>query len=356
MRRSLSIACIKEVDKSGMLQVLLDFPQQCEAAYTIAENASLLLEKRDFAKIVFTALGGSAAGGELVKSYLYFDSKLPISVLGEYELPAYIDSSTLVFVLSYSGETEETLAAYASAREKGATIIVISSDGALKEEARRDRITFVELPAGLAPRCALGYLSIIPLCILARLGLAPDIKDSLYQAVKTLEELKTNHLHPRIGQKDNIAKYTASKLLNKFIVVYASSIYFDAVRINFRSQLNENAKVLASSHVFPEMNHNEIMGWQNPQKLFKDFVVVMLRDKGIHPRVNKRMDLTLEILRSEGVKTLEIWSRGENALSRIFSLVYMGSFISFYLAILYGIDPTPVDKITYLKKRLTEVS
>jgi glucose/mannose-6-phosphate isomerase len=122
-----------------------------------------------------------------------------------------------------------------------------------------------------------------------------------------------------------------------------------------RGQLNENSKSLASSHLFPEMNHNEIVGWQNPKRLFKNFIVLMLRDKQMYPRVAKRMDITENILKKEDVAAVEIWSHGKDLLSRIFSLIYIGDFISYYLAILYGVDPTPVDKVTYLKKRLAEV-
>lgn len=354
MKSSPSLANIKKFDKSGMLDLLLDFPLQCKQAYDIAKVSQLLFEKKDFTKIVFAGLGGSAIGADMVRSYLYFESKIPISVCREYDLPAYVDNSTLVFISSYSGNTEETLSAYQQAKGKGASLILISSDGALKECATKDKLTFIEIPRGLPPRCALGYLSIIPLVLLNKLGVVQDIAPSIVEMVEVLEGLKNKNLNPRIGQKDNIAKYIADKLFNKFPVIYSSSIHFDAVVMRLRGQLNENSKSLASTHVFPEMNHNEIVGWQNPKKLFKDFVVLMLRDKDMHPRITKRMDITGGILKEEGLRVLEIWSRGENLLSRIFSLIYIGDFISFYLAILYGIDPTPVDRVTYLKKRLAE--
>ena len=131
-------------------------------------------------------------------------------------------------------------------------------------------------------------------------------------------------------------------------------MHFDVAVTRLRGQLNENSKTLASSNLFPEMNHNEIVGWQNPEKLFKNFIVVMLRDKGMHPRVAKRMEIAGDILKQGGVAVIEIWSRGQDLLSRIFSLIYIGDFISFYLAILYGIDPTPVDRVTYLKNELAK--
>ncbi len=354
MKKLLTLANIKRLDKSNMLNLLLDFPLQCKQAYDIAKASRLLLRPKDFTKIVFAGLGGSAIGADVVRSYLYFESKVPISVCREYELPAYVDNSTLVFISSYSGNTEETISAYRQAKDKGAQLILISSYGLLKEYSQKEGIPFIEIPRGLPPRCALGYLSIIPLAILNKLGMIGDIAPSLSATLEVLEELKNKNLNPHVGKKDNIAKYVADKLFNKFAVIYSASVHFDTVVTRLRGQLNENSKSLASSHLFPEMNHNEIVGWQNPKKLFKNFVVLMLRDKDMHRRVSTRMDITSDILKEEGVLALEIWSRGENLLSRIFSLIYIGDFISFYLAILYGIDPTPVDRIAYLKKRLAK--
>ncbi len=354
MRKGLTSKIIKKIDKSDMLGLLLDFPLQCKAAADIGRRATLLFEKREVSKIIFAGLGGSAIGADLVRSYLYFESKIPIIVCREYELPAYVDSKTVVFISSYSGNTEETLSAYASAKEKGATLIAISSGGTLKEYAQKDKVSFIEIPKGLAPRCALGYLSIIPLCLLAKMGLIKDMDPSIAEVIKVLEEIKRKNINPNIGQKDNIAKSVALKLLHKFTVIYSASVHFDICTTRFRGQLAENAKALASAHVFPEMNHNEIVGWQNPKKLFKNFVVILLRDKEMHPRVAKRMDITKDILEKEGILVMEIWSRGEGLLSRIFSLIYIADFISYYLAVLYGIDPTPVERITYLKKELAK--
>ncbi|MFA5410415.1 MAG: bifunctional phosphoglucose/phosphomannose isomerase [Candidatus Omnitrophota bacterium] len=353
MKRSLTLENIRKLDKANMLGLLLDFPLQLRQAKEIADVVKILFAKRDFQKIVFTGLGGSAIGADLVRSYLYFESRLPMIVLREYDLPACIDSGTLVFVSSYSGNTEETLSAYRQAKEKGATIIAVSSGGVLEESALKDKVTFISIPKDSPPRCALGYMSIIPLCVLANLGLVKDASSSISQAAAFLEDLRKS-LKPQTGVKDNPAKYIAAKLFNKFPVIYSSSIHFDVAATRLKGQLAENAKALGSSHVFPEMNHNEIVGWQNPKKLFKNFIVLLLRDKAVNPRVNKRMEITKDILRKEGVEVLEVWSRGEGLLSRMFSLIYIGDFISYYLAILYGIDPTPVERVTYLKNQLAQ--
>ncbi len=352
MKKSLTLANIKKIDKSAMLEVLLDFPRQCQNAFDIGQSIEKLPEKKDFQKIIFAGVGGSAIGADLVRSYLYFKSRVPILVVREYDLPNFADNQTLVFISSYSGNTVETLSAYVQAIEKGASVIVISSGGKIKECAQRDNVTFVQVPLGLPPRYALGFLSIIPLCILGKLGVINDVEAAVSGVVKVLEELKATNLNQHVGIKDNLAKYVAQKIYNKFPVVYCASINFDVAAVRLRSQLNENSKVLALSGCLPEMDHNEIVGWQNPKKLIKDFFVVMFRDNGTDARVNKRMDITRDILRRAQVNVLEISSRGEDLLSRIFSLIYIGDFISFYLAILYGIDPAPTERIDYLKQEL----
>jgi len=353
LKRSLSPNSIKKIDKSGMLDTLNHFPQQCRQASQIAAGLRNLPECKDAKRIVFVGVGGSAIGADLVRCYLYFKSSLPIQVIREYELPAYIDSQTLVFVCSYSGNTEETLSAYTQARDKGAVLIAISSGGQLKERAAEDKITFVEIPRGLPPRYAIGYLSIIPLSILAALRLTEEVLPNINQAIKVLEELQQAKINPRIGSADNVSKCIAQELYNKLPVVYSSSANFSVVVRRFRSQLNENSKVLASSAYFPEIGHNEITGWDNPKSLLKKAAIVIFRDNLVNPRISKRIELTKEIIAKEtGQRILEVWSRGEDLLSRIFSLIYIGDFISYYLAILYGIDPASTDRITVLKERL----
>jgi glucose/mannose-6-phosphate isomerase len=352
MKQSLQLAAIKKRDKSDMLGLLLDFPLQCKAAMDIAKNVSLNIPPARFNKVVCAGLGGSAIGADLVRAYLYADAQLPIAVVREYDLPAYVDPSTLVIISSYSGNTEETLSAYAQAKARGAVMIAITSGGIVKANALRDNVTFVEIPPGLPPRCSVGYLSLIPLILLSKLGITKDVRPAINEAISVMEKLRDTSLHPRIAQKDNIAKHIATRLVNKMPAVYTSSVHFDVVATRIKGQLNENSKSLAISHVLPEMNHNEIVGWAHPHKLFKDFVVLMLRDKGTHPRVTRRIEITEEIIRKEGVPVIEIWSHGEGLLSRMFSLVYTGDFISFYLACLYGIDPTPVERITFLKDQL----
>ncbi|MBI4707999.1 MAG: bifunctional phosphoglucose/phosphomannose isomerase [Candidatus Omnitrophica bacterium] len=345
---------LRKIDKSNMLDLLLDFPVHFTVSQEIAERAVIKFKECSFDNILFFGVGGSAIGADVVRSYLYSESALPIQVVREYDVPQYLGKNSLVFCISYSGNTEETLSAYDLARQRGAKIIVLSSGGKLKEHANSDDVTFIEVPQNLPPRCAIGYLSIISLCILSRIGIVKDVFPAITESKSVLEELKKESLSPEIGLKDNLAKHIASKLVNKLPVIYAASFNFEVCATRFRGELNENSKTIALSNVFPEMNHNEILGWQNPPKLLKNLVVVMLKDKFVHRRLNKRMELVCSMLNKQGVRILEINSRGNSLLARIFSLIYAGDFVSYYLAVLYGIDPTPAEKIDYLKKELAE--
>ena len=350
--KSLSLSCIKKLDKSRLLDTLMDFPEQCAAALDLACKAHILFDKRDFNKVVFAGMGGSGIGADLVRSLLYFDITVPVCVYREYELPACVDTHSLVFIASYSGDTEETLSAYKIARQRGASVICISSGGLLQAFSRKDENTFVLIPPGIPPRSAFGYMGIIPLVLLSRLGLIGQVDADIRQAVGVLTELRDKSLAPRIAQKDNAAKTLAANIKGRLTLVYAPSMHFDVAATRLRCQLNENAKALAFSGLFPEATHNEIMGWQNPGKALQQFCVVMLRDNKMHPRVAKRMDVSADIIRRDGVRVIDVWSRGEGLLSRILSLTYIGDFASFYLSMLYGVDPAPVDRITFLKSEL----
>jgi glucose/mannose-6-phosphate isomerase len=173
------------------------------------------------------------------------------------------------------------------------------------------------------------------------------------QTITVLSRLRKS-LSPEVKTEVNRAKSLALDIYGKFSLIYASNDFFDVVSYRWRTQLAENSKALSSNHVFPELTHNEIVGWEFPQKLLSDFIVICLRDKEDNPRIAKRMDITVSIIKQKASKVIEIWSEGEGLLSRIFSLIYIGDFVSFYLAILNRVEPMPVERITYLKKKLAD--
>jgi len=351
--KSLNLKNIKEIDSQKMLQLLMDFPLQCQMALETANQAEIF-HQRSFNKIIFIGMGGSAIAGDLLKSYLYNELNIPVMVFREYHLPEFVDKNTLVFASSYSGNTEETLSCYMEAKKKGASIIGISSGGKLQEEIVKDGNIFIPIPSGFPPRCALGYLSLIPLRILERIGMVKSKSGECSEMISVLNELKDKHLNPHIAKHENPAKYLAFNICNKIPLLYSSSLYFDVVIARFRAQINENAKSLAISNLLPEMNHNEIEGFANIKKFAKHLVAIFLLDMDMHPRVKKRIEITSQIIRDTGVDVFEVSSQGRGLLSRIFSLIYTVDFVSFYLAVLYDTDPTPVKKIAFLKEKLKE--
>lgn len=348
------LGLIKKIDKSNMLDLIIDFPQQCQRAQEIGKKINLPGDYLvSYDQVVLTGLGGSAIGADILRSYLAEEIKIPVLVNRNYTLPALVNKRTLVIAISYSGNTEETISAYNQAKEKDATLIVLTSNGHLLSLAKTDNIPCLTIPGGLPPRCALGY-SFIPLLILfAKLGFIKDKEVQIKEMIENLTRLNQETLLPQSKNK-NLAKSIALKLYQKFPVIYASTDHFDAVAMRWRGQIAENAKSLSFSHVFPEMNHNEIVGWEFPKKILKDLIVLFLRDMEDHPRIKRRMDISKNIIRRQKVEIIEIESRGMHLLSRIFSLIYIGDWVSFYLAILNKVDPTPVEQVTYLKKELAK--
>lgn len=346
---------IAKLDKSNMLDLLLNFPKQLKDAKEIGEGVKLA-GKMEFSKIVFTGLGGSAIGADLIRSFVSGECKVPIFVNRDYTLPEFVDKDTLLIVSSYSGNTEETLSAYKEGLKKKARIIAITTNGKLKEMAQKDGFPFISIPAGLPPRCALGYSSIPIIVLLSKLGVISDKSADIEAASALMAGFRDDVLSPGVGEEKNIAKKIARSLLNKYAILYGANQHIDVVLTRWRGQLAENSKALSATHVFPEMNHNEIVGWRNPANLMKDLVVIMIRDSGDHTRTAKRMDISKTIIQKTGAEIIEVSSKSdEGLLERIFLLIYMGDFVSLYLAILNGVDPTPVDSVTYLKNELAKV-
>jgi len=337
---------IGRYDKSGMLGIIEGFPEQVSSAGRIGmEFQAPDGLKIRYANIVSTGLGGSAIGADIARSYLSEELGIPMSVNRNYTLPRFVGEESLVIASSYSGNTEETLAAYEDAKQKKAKVVAITSGGELKERAGRDNVPAIIIPKGLPPRCALGYSFFPLLILLSKLGLIKDKSKDIDETIEVLNDLKLNR---------GLAKDTAKKIYLKYPLIYAGQDHIDSVATRWRTQLAENAKTLASTNLFPEMCHNEIVGIENPKKLLKDIIVIILRDPGDHPRVSKRMDIIKGIIGHKRVKVIEVKSSGRSLLARIFSLIYTGDFVSYYLAILNREDPTPVKRIDYLKERLAK--
>ena len=344
---------IQKLDKSNMLGILLDFPDQIKRAVDIA-NAQGLGSTTGFSNIVFTGLGGSAIGGDIVKCCVADEIKIPFIVNRDYLIPGFVDAKTLLFASSYSGNTEETISAYKCAREKKARIIVITSGGELEKLAKKDGYPIINIPSGMPPRCAVGYSFVPVLIAISKIGLVNGKEKDIDEAVDVIVNLRDKSVGPDISLKENEAKEVASILFGRFCAIYGWSKNLDCAVTRWRNQFCENSKALATSHFLPEMNHNEIMGFSHPASVLKNTVVIFLRDEDDHARVKYRIEITKSIMKKQVHKIIEVNSKGDSLISRICSLIYIGDFASFYLAVLNKEDPTPVDEISYLKKELSK--
>lgn len=344
---------LRKRDPEGMLETLAGLPEQCEAAWRLGKEAELPDIAGVPSHVVIAGMGGSAIGGDLVRILAGKDARVPITVSREYQLPSFVDQKCLVFLISYSGNTEETLSSYDDAKKRGASRIAVTTGGKLAALAHADGVPVVEVPSGLPPRSAIGYLFLPVLVILQRVGVFSESID-VGELVTRLRELRSQ-LKPTSPSAENPAKQLASRFYGKIPVIYGASGTTEVVAVRWKGQFNENSKCLAYCNVFPELNHNEIVGYEAPEELLRSLELVFLREKSDHPRVQARMEITKKILRDRVSGVSEYWGEGDSFLTRLFSLIYLGDYTSVYLALLYGINPKPVAVIDYLKKELAKL-
>ena len=347
----MTIDDIRRQDPSGMYDLLANFPHQVEEAVAIGTNTPLTVRARGIDAVVLCGLGGSAIGGDLLRSYLADEIQVPFLVNRHYTLPAFVGPRTLVVISSYSGNTEETNAAHRIARKRKARLLCISSNGTNEQLARKARSGFIKIPGGLPPRAALGY-SFFPLLIaLQRLGVVRNKGREIRETLALLHTLAERYANP----EGNPALDLAAQLKHRVAVLYSGPERFDAVNVRWRGQISENGKSLAFGHVLPEMNHNELVGWSVLREQMREMQVILLRDRTDHPRVKIRMDISRQILAGYTDHIAEVWSEGHSPLARMFSLIALGDWVSLYLAMLNQVDPTPVEVITRLKNELARV-
>jgi glucose/mannose-6-phosphate isomerase len=344
---------IKRIDQSGMYDRLVNFHAQVEDAVRIGKETRLRLGVKGVTSIVLTGMGGSAIGGDLLRSYLATELRVPFVVNRHYVLPGFVDRRSLVIVSSYSGNTEETIAAHRDGIKRNARILCITTGGEIERLAVRHRQPIIRIPSGLQPRAALGY-SFFPLLLaLSRLGFAKQRTNDIRETIGLLRSKARLYGEP--DAPDNAPLRLARQLKGTLPIVYSSAEHFDVIGLRWREQICENAKKLAFGHVIPEMNHNELVGWKIGAEAMRQMEVVFLRDRKTYGRIAKREEITKEIISRYALHASEVWSEGRSLLARMFSLISFGDWVSFYLAILNNEDPTPVMVIEQLKGELAKV-
>ncbi|MFQ5498806.1 MAG: bifunctional phosphoglucose/phosphomannose isomerase [Candidatus Zixiibacteriota bacterium] len=346
---------IRSIDPENMYNRVFDFPEHIAEALQIGKRWKLDISAfTDVRNVVVIGMGGSAIGGDLVRSYLNSALMVPFQICRNYSLPEFVDDETLVIASSYSGNTEETLSALDDAIARKAMIAAISTGGMLEEVCKLNDIPMAAIPGGMQPRAALAY-SFVPLLVfLEQVGLIKGVKSELSK----LSDLIGKHreqLSEDVPLETNGAKTLATQLHGKIPIIYGGPTLTDVIAVRWKGQICENAKNLSFANQFPEFNHNELVGWSETIEPFKQYLcVVMLRDGNDHPKVARRIDIVKGLIERLGVDVIEVRSGGVGVLERLCQLIQLGDFMSYYLAVLNQVDPSPVHVIQELKAALIE--
>jgi glucose/mannose-6-phosphate isomerase len=340
---------VREIDKSDMLSFCVDASKHYRAAVEAAKNISLKHSKPE--NVIVAGMGGSAIGGELLKDWTRDKVPVPIEVSRAYSLPAYADERSLVLVVSYSGETEETLSSFLDAVQRGCKVFCVSSGGSLLDFAEKLGVPFLRVPSGFAPRAALPYLFVPLLRALEAVGIVSGVSGQLSEAFEVLRQVG-GECAPERPVEGNVAKGLAVGVNGSVPVVYGFGV-FRGVAQRFKTQFNENSKMPSKWEFFSELDHNEVVGWERAGKLAECFSVIFIRDESEPEEIRNRIEITKGLMPG-GSKLFEVWSQGEAALARMLSTVCIGDFVSVYLALLRGVDPTPVETISLLKSKMKQ--
>ncbi|MBA2613746.1 MAG: bifunctional phosphoglucose/phosphomannose isomerase [Bacteroidetes bacterium] len=325
-----------------MKALVQNFTTQLNEAKAIADKA-IISSSQNINNIVITGLGGSGIGGTIIYELISDSCKVPIVINKDYFLPAFVDANTLLIVSSYSGNTEETLSAMQQAISKKVQIVCITSGGKVLELAKQHQFDFIEIPGGNPPRSCIGYSLVQLIKVLVAKGFADkklfsDLEASIALLDKEHIAIKTE------------AQKIAGKLLNKICVIYSLGTCEGAV-VRFRQQINENSKMLCWHHVFPEMNHNELVGWTTKND---SLVVITFHTSFDYGRTQKRYTVCKPIFEKYSSGVIDIAAKGESKLEQFLYLINIGDWISCYVAELRGIDPVEVNVIDHLKAELAK--
>ncbi|MCW8802811.1 MAG: bifunctional phosphoglucose/phosphomannose isomerase [Ignavibacteriaceae bacterium] len=336
---------IKNYDTQNQFKVLRETYKQASEAWNNRIDLSQL-KKNNFSSIVFCGLGGSAISGDLLCDYLSGELKLPFSVVRGYNLPSYVNENTLVIISSYSGNTEETISCFEQTLKKNSKIVVITSGGKIGDIAAANKIPVINSRSGFQPRYALGLSFFSLLKLMHEIGFIDEETNS--EKIIDLWQKQGEEY----SKENNQAVQIAEQIIG-FIPVIYSSEFLTSTGYRFKCQLNENSKLHAFHNTIPEMNHNEIIGWESYKEKQFHTKVIYLFDKEYHPQNKKRFDVLNDILAEQKIDILSVSSNEKHKKVRIMDLIFLCDWISFYVSVLRGFDPSEIDFIHRMKQRLT---
>jgi glucose/mannose-6-phosphate isomerase len=343
------------LDPQDMLGHINGLPDQLLTALELA-NGFTLPDWQGLQSIVFAGMGGSAIGADLVAAYVLPFCPTPVFVHRDYDLPGFASGpNSLVVCSSHSGNTEETLSSYQLALERGCRLMVIATGGKLGELSRKDEIPFWQFNHSGQPRSAVGYSFGLLLALLVRLKCIPDQTVEVQRAVGAMKSYQ-EHLRPEVPTAKNPAKRYAGQLMGRIVTIMASGALVPVAR-RWKGQINEIAKSAAQFESLPEADHNTLQGLSFPENtLNAHSMTLFLNSPTDHQRNRLRSDLTRKAFMLEGLGTDSVNARGDSRLSQIWTLILFGDYISYYLAIAYEIDPTPIPALENFKRALKEAN
>ncbi|MDQ3940914.1 MAG: bifunctional phosphoglucose/phosphomannose isomerase [Actinomycetota bacterium] len=346
---------LAKLDSEDVLGAVERFADQCKEGWDIGRATTRLPDATGVDSIVVLGMGGSGVSGDVVQSVVEPRLPVPFRVIKSYgPLPEWIGRNTLVFAVSYSGGTEETIAALEEAHTRGSRAITISSGGALAEMATEYGFAHVRIPSGLQPRASLGYLTLPILAVLVEVGLVPEMQTEIDEAVQVLSDL-ASRCHRKRSREENPAKDLASRILGRIPVVYGGYGLGATAAYRFKCDLNEYGKTPAFWGTIPELDHNEIVGWdQLADVTASRFAVILLRDPDEHDRIRLRFDITRRLIEPNLAEIIEVPAEGTSALSKVLSLILVTQLAAIYVGLGYGVDPGPVEVIQKLKGELAQ--
>ena len=343
-------AALAAADPSGMLGAIRRLPDDAESGFGagLAAGTGELPRADDLHSVTFCGMGGSAVAGDVMRALFASRLSVPIDTVRSGDLPAHAESRTMVIATSYSGNTAETLAAFTEAVERGCRVIAITSGGELAARAANANVPVVTVPGGGQPRAALGTLAFTTLGLLEALGLVARQQGDVDEAVRVMRGLAA-HLGP--DEPSNLAKQLAERIGEKTPVVWGAEGLGAVAAMRWKCQINENGKLPAFAASMSELDHNEIVGWTDGSG--EDFFLLTLRHAGEDAEIARRFVLSRELVEGPAqLASFEIEATGSSPLARLFSLIITGDFVSAYLGLGRGIDPTPVEVIESLKRAL----
>jgi glucose/mannose-6-phosphate isomerase len=339
-----------------MLAAIATWPDQVRDGWQRTRSLALGNRHREVSAVAVLGMGGSAVAGDIVRGIFADRLRAPLMSVRDYELPLSVGPTTLVVASSYSGATEETIAALTTALERRCPVAIVTTGGPLLEVARRAELPFLAFPGGGQPRAALGYGIILLSGLLERAALldGADRLEAEVEAAAAAAAVTAQRCGPDIETDRNPAKELAWALVDRLPVVEASG-FLAAVARRWKTQFNENGKTMAVAEELPEATHNAVVGYAQPEALRERLFYVFLASPGDHPRNRLRAALSAELLGATGIAHQVVPVGGEGRLAEACSSIVLGDFVSAYLAMLYGLDPTPVEAIGTIKERLAEV-